>query len=98
MPLRRDWPGRGRIGQMCGVGLAVTSDSGPGLRAVSPTTTPVVFPALLGYLQSILHHPVDEICDIVVFDDERRAKPLRITLGVLVDPFTRLLSERSNEC
>jgi hypothetical protein len=33
----------------------------------------------------------------VVLDDERRAKPLEITLGVLPHPFTSPLSERSNE-
>jgi hypothetical protein len=32
-----------------------------------------------------------------VFDDEIRAKPLRIILGVLANPFIRLLSERPNE-
>jgi hypothetical protein len=32
-----------------------------------------------------------------VFDDERRAKPLRIILDVLADPLTRPLSERPNE-
>ncbi len=32
-----------------------------------------------------------------MFDDEIRAKPLRIILGVLANPFIRLLSERPNE-
>ena len=32
-----------------------------------------------------------------MFDDKRRAKPLRIILGVLADPFIRPLSERPNE-
>jgi hypothetical protein len=32
-----------------------------------------------------------------MFDDEGRAKPLRIILGVLANPFTRPLSERPNE-
>jgi hypothetical protein len=33
----------------------------------------------------------------VVFDDERRTKPLEIILGVLPNPFTRPLIERPNE-
>jgi len=33
----------------------------------------------------------------VVFDDERRAKPLRIILDVSANPLTRPLSERPNE-
>jgi hypothetical protein len=33
----------------------------------------------------------------VVFDDEGRAEPLRIILGVLANPFARPLSERPNE-
>jgi hypothetical protein len=33
----------------------------------------------------------------VVFDDEGRAKPLRILLDVLPNPFSRPLSERPNE-
>jgi hypothetical protein len=33
----------------------------------------------------------------VVFDDERRAKPLRILLSVLANPFARPLSKRPNE-
>jgi len=32
-----------------------------------------------------------------MFDDKRRAKPLRIILGVLANPFTRPLSEWPNE-
>jgi len=32
-----------------------------------------------------------------VFDDERRAKPLRIILSVLANPFARPLSKRPNE-
>lgn len=32
-----------------------------------------------------------------MFDDKRRAKPLRIILGVLTNPFIRPLSERPNE-
>jgi hypothetical protein len=32
-----------------------------------------------------------------MFDDKRRAKPLRIISGVLTNPFTRPLSERPNE-
>ena len=32
-----------------------------------------------------------------MFDDEGRAEPLRIILGVLANPFTRPLSERPNE-
>ena len=48
-------------------------------------------------VQSVLDHPVEQLCEIVVFDDQRRAKPLRIILGVLANPFTRPLSERSNE-
>jgi hypothetical protein len=32
-----------------------------------------------------------------MFDDKRRAKPLRIILGALANPFTRPLSERPNE-
>jgi hypothetical protein len=32
-----------------------------------------------------------------VFDDERRAEPLRIILDVLPNPFTRPLSDRPNE-
>jgi hypothetical protein len=33
----------------------------------------------------------------VLFDDQRRTKPLRVILGVLTNPFTRPLGERSNE-
>ena len=32
-----------------------------------------------------------------MFDDERRAKPLKIILDVLANPLTRPLSERPNE-
>jgi hypothetical protein len=32
-----------------------------------------------------------------MFDDKRRAKPVRTILGVLANPFTRSLSERPNE-
>ena len=32
-----------------------------------------------------------------MFDDKRRAKPLRIISGVLANPFTCPLSERPNE-
>jgi hypothetical protein len=47
--------------------------------------------------QSILDHPVEQHWDIVVLDNERRAKPVRVVLGVLANPFTRSLSERPNE-
>jgi hypothetical protein len=33
----------------------------------------------------------------MVFNNERRTKPLRIRLGVLTNPFTRPLSQRPNE-
>jgi len=33
----------------------------------------------------------------VVFDEERRTKPLRMILQMLANPFTRPLSERPNE-
>jgi hypothetical protein len=34
---------------------------------------------------------------VVIFDDERRAKPLGMTLQVLANPFTRPLGKRPNE-
>jgi hypothetical protein len=52
----------------------------------------------LRYLQSVGDHSVEQLWDVVVFEKERRAKPLRIILGVLTNPFTRPLSERPNEC
>jgi hypothetical protein len=52
---------------------------------------------LLRYVQSVLDHPVDQLWDVVMLDEERRAKPLRIILGVLANPFIRPLSERPNE-
>jgi hypothetical protein len=51
----------------------------------------------LRYVQSVFDHPVEQHGELVVFDDERRAKPLRIILDVLPNPFTRPLSERPNE-
>ena len=48
-------------------------------------------------MQLILDHPVEQLCDVMVFDNERRTKPLRIRLGVLTNPFTRPLSQRPNE-
>jgi hypothetical protein len=34
------------------------------------------------YVQSVLDHPGQQLCDVVLFDDERRAKPLRIILDM----------------
>jgi hypothetical protein len=48
-------------------------------------------------LQSVRDHSVEQLWDVVVLDEERRAKPLRIILGVSANPFTRPLSERPNE-
>ena len=49
------------------------------------------------YLQSVGDHSVEQLWNVVMFDDKRRAKPLRIILGVSANPFTRPLSERPNE-
>jgi len=56
-----------------------------------------LLPESLRYLQSVRDHSVEQLWDVVVFDDKRRAKPLGIILGVLANPFTRPLSKRPNE-
>jgi hypothetical protein len=48
-------------------------------------------------VQSVLDHPREQVCQVVVFDHKRGTKPLRIILSVLPDPLTRPLSERPNE-
>jgi hypothetical protein len=45
-----------------------------------------------------LHHSAEQVCAVMLFEDQRRTKPLRITLDMLVNPFTRPLGERPNEC
>jgi hypothetical protein len=66
------------------------------LQQENATGMPVILESMR-YLQSVRDHPGQELCDVVVFDEERRTKPLRIILGVLTDPLTRPLSERPNE-
>jgi hypothetical protein len=57
----------------------------------------LALPESLRYVQSVLDHPVDQLWDVVMLEHERRAKPLRIILGVLANPFTGPLSKRPNE-
>ena len=52
----------------------------------------MVLPESLRYVQPVLDHPIEQVPDIIVFDDEGRAKPLGIILGVLANPFARPLS------
>ena len=52
---------------------------------------------LLRYVQSVCDHTVEQLCEVLVFDDECRAKPLEVILSMLVNPVTRPLSERPNE-
>jgi hypothetical protein len=52
---------------------------------------------LLRYLLSVRDHSVEQLCDVVVFDEERRTKPLRVILQMLVNPFTCPLSKWPNE-
>jgi hypothetical protein len=59
---------------------------------------PLVLLDLLRYVQAVRDHTVEQLCEIVVFDDERRTKPLEVISDVLTDPFTRPLSQRPNEC
>ena len=49
------------------------------------------------YLQSVRDHSVEQLWDVVVFDEERRTKPLRMILRMLANPFTCPLSEWPNE-
>src|SRR6266700_1460034 len=67
------------------------------LRALSPATLPTGLLELLRYVQPVLDHPVEYLCDVALFDDERSTKPLRIISGVSPNPFIRPLSERPNE-
>jgi hypothetical protein len=48
-------------------------------------------------VQSVLDHPVEQLWDVMVLDNERRAKPLRLILSVLANPFVRSLGEWPNE-
>jgi hypothetical protein len=49
------------------------------------------------YLQSFRDHSVEQLWDIVMFDEERRTKPLRMVLEMLANPFSCPLSQRPNE-
>ena len=49
------------------------------------------------YLQSVRDHSVEQLWDVVVFDEERGTKPLRMILRMLAKPFTCPLSEWPNE-
>ena len=49
-------------------------------------------------MQSVRDHTVEQLCEIVVFYDEHRIKPLEVIPDVLTGPFTRPLSQRPNEC
>ena len=51
----------------------------------------------LRYLQSVRDHSREQLWDEVVFDEERRTKPLRMILQMLVNPFTCPLSDWPNE-
>lgn len=52
---------------------------------------------LLRYVQSLLDHPVKQVCEVMLLEEQRGTKPLRIFLNVLADPFTGSLGERSNQ-
>ena len=52
---------------------------------------------ILRYVQSVLDHPAEQLWDVMVLDNERRAKPLRLILSVLANPFVRPLGEWPNE-
>ena len=49
------------------------------------------------YLQSVGDHSVEQFWNVVVFDKERRTKPLRMILQMFANPFTCPLSERPNK-
>jgi hypothetical protein len=48
-------------------------------------------------LQSVRDHSVEQLWNVVVLDEERRTKPLRMILQMLANPFTCPLSEWPNE-
>jgi hypothetical protein len=40
---------------------------------------------------------LEQVCEVVVFDDERRTEPVKVILDMLGNPFTRPLGEWPNE-
>ena len=49
------------------------------------------------YLQSVGDHSVEQLWNVVVFDEERRTKPLRMFLQMFANPFTGPPSEWPNK-
>jgi hypothetical protein len=66
------------------------------LQQQNATGMPVILESLR-YLQSVRDHSVEQLWNIVLFDEERRTKPLRMILQMLANPFTCPLGEWPNE-